>query len=771
MDRHSKDNNGKSNRGGYIMSDYNIPVSGGVNGLNVPLHGHIAVYNKEFPVIPNPEGEVTGYVTKLGFTPEILQVKDPEVHDWARAEEKPTYTKAEVGLGNVDNTSDLNKPISTATQTALDGKVDKVPGKALSTNDYTDTDKAIVDGVTSALATKVDKIAGKGLSSNDYTDYEKTKLAYIQSGAEVNVQGDWLESNRWSDAFILNKPTKLSDFSNDTGFITSTVDNLTYYYKKSETYTQAEVNALIGSIVTISFLVVQTLPQTGEANIIYLVPADEPNPDNIYEEYIYVNDNWEMIGTTKVDLSNYYTKTETDTLLNGKVDKDGNKVLSDNNYSDTDKTKLDNIYKPYATSVSALTNSYLKDNAVETDIAAYSSKILYIRGGSTTSTYYGTKKDTLTPAKYWLVEIVDVKNNSGYELNRHFVRSSDILSSNGLVLDSNVYTYNSAGEPALQNIASFTDKIPNNTTITKTYVSYVDLSGYSAAQLTNITWRFGLGSFKVTDNSSAITSGIKGILKEVYLFVDDGLYTLNDIYNYIGKNIMSEDIVVARAKEADSSDYTDNICGAWAGKKIITYGDSITSNGGWQNYIEKHFDCTVINKGIGGTSVTDNGTQSPFCSPTRVATLDADADAVIIMGGSNDWVQNRNIGDLTYNDGWNENEFMGALASTLYQIQNRCPNAILFVASPLGGRLQTAGVNQPMPTENNNGLTLCDFTKASKEVADEFGIAYIPINEASGINVWNGATYLADVVHPNDLGKAKIAATMISALEHTRPLE
>lgn len=325
------------------MSDYEIPVSGGVNGLNVPLHGHIAVYNKEFPVIPNPEGEVTGYVTKLGFTPEILQIKDPEVHDWARTEEKPTYTKAEVGLGNVDNTSDLNKPISTATQTALDGKVDKVPGKALSTNDYTDSDKAIVDGVTSALATKVDKIAGKGLSSNDYTDYEKTKLAYIQSGAEVNVQADWFESNRWSDAFILNKPTKLSDFSNDTGFITSTVDNLTYYYKKSETYTQSEVNALIGSIVTISFLVVQELPTTGEANIIYLVPADEPNPDNIYEEYIYVNSNWEMIGTTKVDLSNYYTKTQTDTLLNGKVDKDGDKVLSDNNYSDNSKDIVDSV--------------------------------------------------------------------------------------------------------------------------------------------------------------------------------------------------------------------------------------------------------------------------------------------------------------------------------------------------------------------------------------------------------------------------------------------
>jgi hypothetical protein len=34
-----------------------------------------------------------------------------------------TIDKTDVGLGNVDNTSDANKPISTATQTALNGKI------------------------------------------------------------------------------------------------------------------------------------------------------------------------------------------------------------------------------------------------------------------------------------------------------------------------------------------------------------------------------------------------------------------------------------------------------------------------------------------------------------------------------------------------------------------------------------------------------------------------------------------------------------------------
>ena len=35
-------------------------------------------------------------------------------------------TKADIGLGNVENTSDLNKPISTATQLALNNKQDKL---------------------------------------------------------------------------------------------------------------------------------------------------------------------------------------------------------------------------------------------------------------------------------------------------------------------------------------------------------------------------------------------------------------------------------------------------------------------------------------------------------------------------------------------------------------------------------------------------------------------------------------------------------------------
>lgn len=60
-------------------------------------------------------------------------------------------TKAQVGLGNVDNTSDADKPISTATQQALNNKVDKVTGKGLSTNDFTNEYKEIIDNLNTSV--------------------------------------------------------------------------------------------------------------------------------------------------------------------------------------------------------------------------------------------------------------------------------------------------------------------------------------------------------------------------------------------------------------------------------------------------------------------------------------------------------------------------------------------------------------------------------------------------------------------------------------------
>lgn len=60
------------------------------------------------------------------------------------------------------------------------------------------------------------------------------------------------------------------------------------------------------------------LPETGKAGKIYIIPSSVTGEDNIMQEYIWVDNKWEKLGEFKadVDLSGYYTKTETDTLVN-----------------------------------------------------------------------------------------------------------------------------------------------------------------------------------------------------------------------------------------------------------------------------------------------------------------------------------------------------------------------------------------------------------------------------------------------------------------------
>lgn len=109
----------------------------------------------------------------------------------------------------------------------------------------------------------------------------------------------------------------------------SIIDNLTSSdTEKALSARQGKVlKELIDNLVNLQITVVDTLPTTGESNIIYLVKKAGTGTD-IHDEYVYVEGNWEKIGTTDVDLTNYYTKTQVDSIKDTLDNKISNNTLS-----------------------------------------------------------------------------------------------------------------------------------------------------------------------------------------------------------------------------------------------------------------------------------------------------------------------------------------------------------------------------------------------------------------------------------------------------------
>ena len=211
--------------------------------------------------------------------------------------EGATKTTVDDNLNSTSENPVQNKVINEA----LGKKVDSVAGKGLSTEDFTTTLKNKLDGVEAG--------------ANNYTLPAATAAALggVKIGANITIATDGTISVTALDwANINGKPTKLSEFTNDEGFITNAVADLANYYKKSETYTKTEVTTLIGDIKTITIQKVDTLPSTGQSNVIYLVPKTTTATSNIYTEYIWVaaDSKFEAIGDTAIDLSNYWSKTD-----------------------------------------------------------------------------------------------------------------------------------------------------------------------------------------------------------------------------------------------------------------------------------------------------------------------------------------------------------------------------------------------------------------------------------------------------------------------------
>ena len=88
------------------------------------------------------------------------------------------------------------------------------------------------------------------------------------------------------------------------------------------TFSSSKIVELLGSISQFTVRVVNELPVTGETHVIYFVPAEsgETSGSDVMNEYMWIENKWELIGNTRIDMSDYYTVEEVNTLLDEKLD-------------------------------------------------------------------------------------------------------------------------------------------------------------------------------------------------------------------------------------------------------------------------------------------------------------------------------------------------------------------------------------------------------------------------------------------------------------------
>ena len=197
-------------------------------------------------------------------------------------------------------------------------------------------------------------------------------IVYAKDTKELGVKNldgtmSWFGTMEWAN--ITNKPTtfapsahthSIGDITNLqtalnqkldrvwTDVIEQTTVNLTDHVviNRSGAVFKTTVGNLLGDALDKElFIIVQTLPETGIPNKIYLVPTGEI--ENSYEEFIWLENKWEPFGLITIDLSNYYNKQEMNLLLDGYLKTTGGELTGDLNlkYNSINRVNIIEFYK------------------------------------------------------------------------------------------------------------------------------------------------------------------------------------------------------------------------------------------------------------------------------------------------------------------------------------------------------------------------------------------------------------------------------------------
>jgi len=207
------------------------------------------------------------------------------------------------------------------------------------------------------------------------------------------------------------------------------------------------------------------------------------------------------------------------------------------------------------------------------------------------------------------------------------------------------------------------------------------------------------------------------------------------------------------------------------GKKINFIGDSITYGVGPSSF-EKTYHALIAeregiiarNYGISASKIAkhvepiyDIRDNMPFC--LRVDEMDADADAVVVFGGTNDYGMGIPLYDADYT--FDKYTFHGALHILIRALLERYPGKTIVFMTPLH-RAGEKGIHGFL------GKPLSEYVQMIRDVCEAYSIPVCDLYKNAGIyadDPKQRELYIPDGLHPNDAGHEIIASRLTAFLK------
>lgn len=252
-----------------------------------------------------------------------------------------------------------NETDITALQTAVSGALKREIVQSLPTEDISTTTIYMIRNSQSS-------------GTNIYDEYMYINSQWELIGTSATDFSNYYTKNETDN--LLSAKANQTDLTSLSGRVT-----------QNETDITALQTAVSGALKR---EIVQSLPtQDISTTTIYMIRNTTTSGDNIYDEYMYINNLWELIGTSATDFSNYYTKTEIDTLLSYKasdsdvVHKSGNETIAgDKNFQGLLTTIPDSTLWPANTNTTD-DLTYLGSNVIHIE-QKISGKLTDLSGGA-----------------------------------------------------------------------------------------------------------------------------------------------------------------------------------------------------------------------------------------------------------------------------------------------------------------------------------------------------------------------------------------------------